>query len=58
MLNSFKVDFSGQSIKVCQQIENVGQIVKNNSSTVETLPTEINEQNHKKSIKNIKQSIC
>jgi hypothetical protein len=32
MLNSFKVDFSGQSVKVLAQIENVGQLKKNDIS--------------------------
>jgi cellobiose phosphorylase len=39
MLNSFKVDFSGQSVKVLAQIENVGQLKKNDVSFHDALET-------------------
>ena len=39
MLNSFKVDFSGQSVKVLAQIENVGQLKKNEASFHDSLET-------------------
>ena len=39
MLNSFKVDFSGQSVKVLAPIENVGQLKKNDVSFHDALET-------------------
>ena len=62
MLNSFKVDFSGQSVKVLAQIENVGQLKKNDVSFQEASETKTKDKSSSdnRSHKNIQiqQSIC